>query len=701
MEWRKCRGHSRGKDSVKMRKKSLVHFPVALAVTAALGACSSGDDDATIESRADAIVERMSIRQKVGQKIMMAFRYWCPDGQPTCTTGMTAFPDAARDALRENGIGGVILFSNNLTGIEQTRRLIDGIKAAPAADSPVGLLIGIDEEGGNVFRLPRVEATAFAGNMALGAAYEATKNDRLAYDMGRVLAAEIAAVGFNVNFAPDVDVNSNLLNPVINVRSFGDDPATISQLGRRMAQGMKSERVIGTFKHFPGHGDTDTDSHYGLPVVIKSRADAYAIDLAPYRQAIDAGEAPDMIMTAHIQYPSLDDTRVTTRTGEPMIAPATMSRRIQHDILRGEFGYRGVTITDALDMKGIADFFEEDDAVVKVFQADVDIALMPVEFRTAANAGRLTALVDRVAAAVESGRIDRAEFDRSVRRIVLMKLRNGITAADRGRPVDELASIGGPAHRAVERDIAQKSITLLRNENGTLPLQAQGRRIFILTPWGEQAEAMRRRFAELGHPLVTGAKLSAITWAEQQQAIDAADIVIVGTLSTGVTPVEHNGDPNARVAPPAAALMRQTAPANGQEEGSVIFDHVENADAAAGANLDAGARRSVLAVAVRSEAQQMRDAMDYAKARRKTVIHVTMRAPYDVISYDDVADATLATYAYYGYEGGLRGPSLPAVVDAMLGVERPVGRLPVAIHALNADGSTGPLRYSRGFGLQY
>ncbi len=487
-----------------MRKKSLVHLPVALAVAAALGACS-GDDDATLESRADAIVERMTTRQKVGQKLMMAFRYWCPDGQPACTAGMTEFPDAARDALRENGIGGVILFSNNLTGIEQTRRLIDGIRAAPAADSPLGLMIGIDEEGGNVFRLPRVEATAFAGNMALGAAYEATRDDRLAYDMGRVLAAEIAAVGFNVNFAPDVDVNSNPLNPVINVRAFGDDPATIGLLGRRMVQGMKSERVIGTFKHFPGHGDTDTDSHYGLPVVIKSRADAYAIDLAPYRQAIEAGEAPDMIMTAHIQYPSLDDTRVATRTGEQMIAPATMSRRIQHDILRGEFGYQGVTITDALDMKGIAGFFDEDDAVVKVFQADVDIALMPVEFRTAADAGRLAALVDRVAAAVDSGRIDRAEFDRSVRRIVLTKLRHGIVASDRGRPIDELASIGGPAHRAIERDIAQKSITVLRNENGALPLQAAGRRIFILTPWGEQAEAMRRRFVELGHPLVTGA----------------------------------------------------------------------------------------------------------------------------------------------------------------------------------------------------
>ncbi|AIV62578.1 hypothetical protein X993_258 [Burkholderia pseudomallei K42] len=440
-------------------------MPVALAVAAALGACS-GDDDATLESRADAIVERMTTRQKVGQKLMMAFRYWCPDGQPACTTGMTEFPDAARDALRENGIGGVILFSNNLTGIEQTRRLIDGIRAVPAADSPLGLMIGIDEEGGNVFRLPRVEATAFAGNMALGAAYEATRDDRLAYDMGRVLAAEIAAVGFNVNFAPDVDVNSNPLNPVINVRAFGDDPATIGLLGRRMVQGMKSERVIGTFKHFPGHGDTDTDSHYGLPVVIKSRADAYAIDLAPYRQAIEAGEAPDMIMTAHIQYPSLDDTRVATRTGEQMIAPATMSRRIQHDILRGEFGYQGVTITDALDMKGIAGFFDEDDAVVKVFQADVDIALMPVEFRTAADAGRLAALVDRVAAAVERPVAARGRRRDARRRAAGRQAAGRDPRAERGR-IDGAAALRARIRVAVLRPDAGDAASLSARRRAT------------------------------------------------------------------------------------------------------------------------------------------------------------------------------------------------------------------------------------------
>lgn len=204
-----------------------------------------------------------------------------------------------------------------------------------------------------------------------------------------MLASELAAVGMNVNFAPVVDVNSNPLNPVINVRAYGDDPAMVGLLGRHMARGMAHAGVISAFKHFPGHGDAATDSHYGLPRVDKSRADAYATDLAPYRASIDLGEAPEMIMTAHIQYPSLDETRVATRTGESILVPATMSRKIQHDLLRGEFGYRGVTVSDALDMDAIANHFDPDQAVINLFRADVDIALMPVEFRTAGQADRL------------------------------------------------------------------------------------------------------------------------------------------------------------------------------------------------------------------------------------------------------------------------------------------------------------------------
>ena len=624
----------------------------------------------------------MSVREKVGQKLMMAFRYWCANDRPDCTDGMTELPEAAAVALRDNGIGGVILFSDNLVGTEQIKRLIAQLKKTVPVNKAVGLLTGTDEEGGNVFRLPRTEATSFSGNMALGAAFLDSGNAQLAYDQGRVLAAEIAALGFNVNFAPVVDVNSNPLNPVINVRSYGDDPSMIGLLGQRSIQGMASQGVLGTFKHFPGHGDTATDSHFGLPIVTKSRADADAIDLAPYRQAIRSGQAPAMIMTAHIQYPALDDSYIVTRSGEAMLTPATMSRKIQHDILRNELGYKGVTITDALDMLGIAGFFDQADAVIKVFQADVDIALMPVEIRTAADAGKLAALIDRIAAALSAGQLNRAEFDRSVSRIVEMKLRHRITPAAMHSPTGS-APLGNPEHRAVEREIAQASITVLRNANRTLPLQAEGKKIFILTPWAEQAEALRLRFAEYGYPLVTGGQLSAMSWGDQMKAIDASDIVIIGTMSTVVTPVERNGEPRLTV------FSMQPKPFTGS---SLVFNVAED-------RLDGMV--SGLTGNVSGEAQQVRDAMAYAKSRQKQVIHVTMRAPYDIINYDDIADATLASYSYYGYEGGLRGPSMPALVDVLLNRFRPVGKLPVNIYALNADGTLGALRYPRGFSVPY
>ena len=675
-----------------MSKPRFPRLTALMLLPALLSGCLEQPD---VEQQAARIVEQMSTREKIGQKIMMAFRYWCPDDQPACTAGMTELPDAASRALRDNAIGGVILFANNLSDLAQTRRLSEQIRQARPQNSPVGLLIGSDQEGGNVFRLPRPLATSFPGNMALGAAYQATRDSGLARDSGRVLAAEIRAVGFNVNFAPDVDVNSNPLNPVINVRAYGDDPATISLLGQATTQGMREQGVIGSFKHFPGHGDTATDSHYGLPVVNKSRADAYAIDLAPYRQAIASGQAPEMIMTAHIQYPALDSSLITARNGERMIAPATMSRKIQHDLLRGEMRYQGVTVTDALDMKGISDFFEQADAVIKVFQADVDIALMPTEFRTAAQAGRLRQLIDQVAAAVADGRINRAELDRSVRRIVAMKLRNEVTPAGEAKPLPELSTIGSAEHRAVEDKVTRQSITLLRNQGAALPLRSPSQRIFILTPWGEQAEAMRRRFDEKGYRQVSAAKLSATPWEAQKQAIDQADVVVIGTLATGVSPVERNGDPNAPALAPRLKRSLQAEPSSAAGNGSLVFNVAEDLP-----TLQTRFARSLSAPPL-SEAQQMRNAMEYAKRQGKKLIHVTLRAPYDVINYDDLADATLATYSYYGYENGLRGPSMPALVDVMLGANPPGGKLPVAIHALDENGQPGALRYARGFGLSF
>lgn len=436
-----------------------------MAVSAILLLHGCGRHRATLEDQADAIVKRMSLHEKIGQKIIMSFRYWCTESRPDCSSGMTQYNDTVGETIAKNKIGGLILFSDNLTDIDQTAELIWQLKRAVVNKTQVGLFISIDQEGGNVARLPRNVATNFSGNMALGAAYLATDNAQLASQEGRVLAAEIGSVGFNVNFAPVVDVNSNPLNPVINVRAYGDDPEQIGLLGGEAAQAMSRQRVIGTFKHFPGHGDTATDSHYGLPVVNKSRQQAYAIDLAPYQTAIKNGNAPDMIMTAHIQYPELDNsTIITSKTHEAMITPATLSQKIQHDILRDEFGYQGVTVTDALSMRGIADFFEPSDAVIKTFQAGVDIALMPIEFRTASDTHKLSELINDVVRAAEKGQLKKEEIDASVKRIVLLKLRRGITNRDL-KDLDTIKqeahnTIGKPAHQSIAKEIAAKSITV-------------------------------------------------------------------------------------------------------------------------------------------------------------------------------------------------------------------------------------------------
>ncbi|CAK8737676.1 Beta-hexosaminidase [Sodalis praecaptivus] len=255
--------------------------------------------------------------------------------------------------------------------------------------------------------------------MALGALYEGHGESALPYLQGKIMAQELCSLGLNLNFAPVVDVNSNQANPVINVRAFGDCPAQVDRLARQMVKG--SAQIVTCYKHFPGHGDTHTDSHLNLPRVDRNREQAYAVDLAPYIAAIADNDAPDMIMTAHIQYPALDDSLITRLDGEDIIVPATLSRRIQHHMLRQEMGYRGVTITDALDMKAISDHFDPRDVVKRVFNAGVDIALMPVSVQAADEEDKLRELIDYIVAQVERGEIDSEEIDVSVARILTLK----------------------------------------------------------------------------------------------------------------------------------------------------------------------------------------------------------------------------------------------------------------------------------------
>ncbi len=599
----------------------------------------------TAASQSDEIVAKMTLKEKIGQKIMLDFRYWREDTKTSVKQDMVQLTETIRNIIRNNHIGGIILFANNLKNKEQIQKLTDDLQdAIPAGGIP--LFIATDNEGGSVFRLPRGEFSAFPGNMALGAACMDTVDSKLAYKQGCVLARDLSSLGINTIFAPVMDVNSNPNNPVINVRSFGDDPASVGRLAREMIAGIGSKGVVSVAKHFPGHGDTVTDSHFGLPMVNKNRQDANEIDLAPYRDAITSGEAPDMIMTAHIQYPSLDNTCIKNRAGEEIIVPATLSKKIQTDLLRKELEFQGVTITDALNMKAISDNFDIHTVMEFTFKAGVDIALMPVSIYHISDVHRLQSLINILSGKITARVIDEHMVSESVKRIIELKLKRNIIAPFNGTAPGDIT-----LSRTLEKEITDRSVTLLKNIGQLIPLEDNSQSIYILTPLAEQGAAIEHTLWENGYHMVKSGDLIEADWL-RNVSINQCDILIIGNMLD-----------RAKGLADAPGLSRQTTP-------------------------------------VLSRKNSVQEAMAFAKRRQKKVIYLSLKTPYDVVGYGDMADAVLATYSFYGAKkGSSLATSLNAVAEIIIGKLPPRGKLPVNIYNVNSRGRVKELKYPRGFGL--
>ncbi|MCW2485135.1 glycoside hydrolase family 3 protein [Candidatus Symbiopectobacterium sp. NZEC127] len=585
------------------------------------------------------ILHAMTLEEKIGQKIMLDFRLWQQQDMIE-PNGVIA------NLLRVNHIGGVILFANNLKNKAQIKTLTTWY-ASLETFSGVRMFIGTDNEGGNVFRLPRDQYAPFSGNMALAAAVTGGGDTQLAYAQGVHMGHDLRTLNINTNFAPVVDVNSNPLNPVINVRSFSDDVATVTTLAEKVAAGMQQQGVMTAYKHFPGHGDTSTDSHTSLPRVDRSRHDAFAIDIAPFAQAIEHGSAPDMIMTAHIQYPALDDSRIKTCNGESILVPATMSREIQSNLLRQQLHYQGVTITDALDMGAIADHFTQQDALDAVFKAGVDIALMPVSIATPEQGAALSALIARIVENVKQGHYSEAEINESVARILTLKQRYQLLGNASAPPLT-------PPNDDTEALIADRSITAVVNQHATLPLLEKNLRYFILTPWMEQADGIKMTMAQYGYAHVDAAKESQLTDREIRQRIAQCDVFLLGTLSTRFTPVEKDG-----IATAADTPQNDTA--------------------------------------------RYLDWLRYAGTLDKTRVHLSLRAPYDIALYANDVEAAVASYAYFGCDNGVwRGKSMISLAKVLTGNASPQGKLPVVVwEDYDAKTNTGTVAFPRGFGLSW
>jgi beta-N-acetylhexosaminidase len=400
----------------------------------------------------------------------------------------------------------------------------------PPRRAALPLLISSDMENGPGMRmagiyslphlLPQGGGTAFPATMALGAA----GSDSLAFALGQVLGREARAVGVHLTFGPVLDVNSNPINPIINTRSFGADPELVGRLATAYIRGAHSAGLMTTGKHFPGHGDTEVDSHIDLPRISADRAQLDSVELPPFRQAVAAGV--DGIMTAHIA--------VTGVEGDSA-RPATLSPYFMTGVLRDEMGFDGVLYTDAMTMGGIAKRYGATEPLVMALEAGADVLLMPRD---------VTEAINTVVAAVEAGRITEARIEASVRRLLVAKARAGL---HQGRLVDLAAVdkiVGTRAHTAVAAEIAERSLTLTRDAGALVPLAA-GRRVLSVT-YAEASDLVAGRVfnaaLRAGGQRLTAARVDDRTTAAEfsvlRQRADSAELIVV---SAYISPRDYRG----------------------------------------------------------------------------------------------------------------------------------------------------------------
>jgi beta-N-acetylhexosaminidase len=350
------------------------------------------------------------------------------------------------DLIKEYGVGGIIYFRRNLLDADQVEVLSSKLQEASA----VPLFIAIDQEGGMVVRLEE-GVTVMPGAMAQGAA----NNTQLTFEAAKWSGVELRESGINMNFAPCLDVNNNPHNPVIGVRSYGEDPALAAKLGTAAIRGYREGGVIAVAKHFPGHGDTASDSHHELPSVPHDVDRLNAVELVPFRRAIEQGV--DAIMTAHVVFPAF----------EPDDVPATLSQRILTDLLRHQLGFEGVIVTDCLEMNAISEMFGVARGAVEAIKAGADLVLVSHRI------DRQKAALEAVMEAVMTGEIPEIRIVEAAKRIWNLKQSRGLFQSS-------IPTANPIRASEVQRELCEASVTVVKGE-AALPLSKEGKTVVVWT----------------------------------------------------------------------------------------------------------------------------------------------------------------------------------------------------------------------------
>lgn len=597
----------------------------------------------------DEILEHMSLRDRIGQMMCVSFRIWTEEEKSAENTvenaekevkeiNITELNDELRGFLKEYHPGAAIFFSENFNDPEQTLRLTADMQTAMTESGGVPLIISTDQEGGFISRVSY--GTSGPGSMAIAA----TGNPENAKRMGAIYGEELSLLGINTDYAPVMDINNNYLNPVIGIRSFSDDPETVSAYGLAFMEGLRESGTIATLKHFPGHGCTDTDSHTGFPKIDSTYEELKQFELVPFQKAIDAGA--DMIMTAHIQYPNIEkETYTSVSTGEQVYLPATMSRTILTDILRDDMGYEGVVVTDALGMAAVADNFSKDDAITLAVNAGADMLILPVVMNKKIFYEDKE-MIDAALKLAEEGKISMERIGESVRRILTLKEKHGLLSVDDYEVTDEqisaaVSGVGSAKNRDAAWRIAGEALTLLKNENSAFPISLKpGEKTLILF---SNSAASRVGAGELAKKLL----------AEENLLPEGAEInVLVST--------KDNEEECVR-----AAL----------EADHLVLVHLMNTAADIDAAIGSGFSAAVFDRIISER-----------HAAGGQAVLISCHLPYDAVRFPD-ADAILLTYGASLMRevppetgrGSACMPNLPAGLLACFGKGEPKGQLPVKL----------------------
>ena len=429
----------------------------------------------------------MSLEEKVGQLFIVA----------AYTNRDAVHENDIQKLIEEEHIGGLIFMQDQAAHqIELTNKF--------QSISKIPLLIGMDAEWGLAMRLKGVER--FPWNMTLGA----LRDNKLVYQVGKQIGIQANRMGVQFNFSPSVDVNVNPNNPIIGNRSFGSNPDRVAEKGIAYMDGMRAQNVLSSAKHFPGHGNTDQDSHKVLPLIPDNKADLEKYHIAPFKKMIDEGV--QSIMVAHLNVPALEP--------DPKI-PSTLSKNIITDYLKGELQFKGIVITDALNMDGVAKMFPAGDVDYRAFVAGNDILL----FSQNVHVGK-----QKIIDAINKGQISEARLEESVKKILMAKYITGLNEIKTLNPINVLEDLNSPENLALTTKIFEKASTVVKNEHKLLPIKKLNQKIAFVPLEQTDYDQFLRHLQKY-----TNVELVKISNPNQINLLNDYDVIISGAFLSNET----------------------------------------------------------------------------------------------------------------------------------------------------------------------